>query len=112
MPLTCLQVSAQVFSSEYINALLIQNITNLARIASLLLELTHGSLLRRLAFVDQAGGEFNAEGLDGRTVLDDDHRAHGFAGVLENRHNGYGVYARGLAGLASGSFPDALLAVL
>jgi hypothetical protein len=86
--------------------------TNLARIASLLPQLTHSSLLGRLAFVDQAGGEFNAEGLDGRTVLHDDHRAHWLARVFEDWHNCYGVDARGLAGLASGGFPNALLAVL
>lgn len=86
--------------------------TNLARIASLLPQLTNSSLLGRLAFVDQAGGKLNAECLDGRTVLHDDHRAHGLAGVFENRYDGYGVDASGFAGFASGGFPDALLAVL
>jgi len=69
-------------------------------------------LLRRLALVDQAGREFDAEGFDRRAVLHDDHGADGFARVLENRHDGDGVDARGLAGLARGGFPDALLAVL
>jgi hypothetical protein len=86
--------------------------TNLARIASLLSQLTHSGLLGRLALVDQTGRELDAKGLDGRTVLHDDHRAHGFAGVLEDRYDGDGVDAGGLAGFASGGFPDALLAVL
>jgi hypothetical protein len=81
--------------------------TNLARITSLLPQLTHSGLLGRLAFVDQTSGE-----LDGRTVLHDDHRAHGLAGVLENGYDGDGIDAGGLAGFASGGFPDALLAVL
>ena len=89
-----------------------KKITYLARIASLLPQLPHSGLLGRLAFVDQTGGELNAKGLDGRTVLDNDHCAHGLAGVFENRHDGDGVYARRLAGLASGGFPDALLAIL
>lgn len=86
--------------------------THLARIPSLFPELSHSRLLRRLALVDQAGGELDAEGLDGRAVLHDDHGADGFAGVLENRHDGDGVDAGGLAGFASGGFPDAILAVL
>jgi len=32
--------------------------------------------------------------------------------VLEDRYDGYGVDAGGLAGFTSGGFPDALLAVL
>ena len=86
--------------------------THLARITRLLSQLPHSRLLGRLALVDQAGGELDAEGLDGWAVLHDDHSADGFARVLENRHDGDGVDARGLAGLARGGFPDALLAVL
>jgi hypothetical protein len=88
------------------------SVTNLARIASLLHQLTHSGLLRRLAFIDQTCGELNAEGLDGRTVLHDNHRAHGLAGVFEDRHDSYGINTCGLAGFASGGFPDAFLAVL
>ena len=86
--------------------------THLARIASLLPQLTHSSLLGRFALVDQTGRELDAEGLDGWAVLHDDHSADGFARVLENRHDGDGVDARGLPGLARGGFPDALLAIL
>jgi hypothetical protein len=100
-------VLAQVTSSCYKD-----EITNLARITSLLPQLTHSSLLGRFALVDQTGRELDAEGLDGRTVLHDDHGAHGFAGVLENGYDGDGVDAGGLAGFAGGGFPDALLAVL
>jgi hypothetical protein len=86
--------------------------THLAGVPSLLLELSHSSFLRRLALVNQAGGELDAEGLDGRAVLHNDHGADGLAGVLENRHDGDGVDACGLASLARGGFPDALLTVL
>lgn len=86
--------------------------TNLARVPSLLLELSHSGFFRRLALVDQAGGELNTERFDRRAVLHDDHGADGFAGVFEDRHDGDGVNARGLAGFARGAFPDALLAVL
>jgi hypothetical protein len=113
MPLTCLYVLARFVPSQITSiAVIWDEFTNLARITSLLPQLTHSSLLGRLAFVDQTSGELNAEGLDGRAVLHDDHRAHGFAGVFENRHDGNGIHAGRLAGLASGGFPDALLAVL
>jgi len=87
-------------------------ITYLSRIARLLSKLSHSCLLRRLALVNQAGRELDAEGFDGRAVLHDDHGADGFARVLEDRHDGDGVNAGGLAGFARGGFPDALLAVL
>ena len=112
-PLTCSQVLAQVISSHTLTiSVMRKKTTNLARIASLLPQLTHSSLLGRLAFVDQTGGELDAEGLDRRTVLHDDHGAHGLAGVLEDWHDGDGIDAGGLAGFACGGFPDALLAVL
>jgi hypothetical protein len=86
--------------------------TNLARIPSLLSKFSHSSFLGRLALVDQAGGELDAEGFNGWAVLHDDHGADGLAGVLENGHDGDGVDACGLASLACGGFPDALFAVL
>jgi hypothetical protein len=84
----------------------------LSRIPRLLSKLAHRCLLRRLALVDQAGRKLDAEGFDRRAVLHDDHGADGFARVLEDRHDGDGVDAGGLAGFARGGFPDALLAVL
>ena len=86
--------------------------THLARIPCLLPQLPHSRLLRRLALINQTGWELDAESLDRRAVLHDDHSADGFARVLENRHDGDGIDARGLTGLARGGFPDALLAVL
>ena len=86
--------------------------TYLARIPSLLPQLSHSRLLRSLALVDQACRELDAESFDWRAVLHDDHGADGFARVLENRHDGDGVDASGLAGLARGGFPDALFPVL
>jgi hypothetical protein len=109
MPLTCdvalvdmLQAASPKWKAK----------TNLAGVPSLLSELAHSGFLGRLALVDQAGRELDAEGFNRRAVLHDDHGADGLAGMLENRHDGDGVNAGGLACLACSSFPDALFAVL
>jgi hypothetical protein len=109
MPLTCdiaLVGTLQTASHR------LEEKTDLARVPSLFSKFAYSSFLGRLALVDQAGGELDAEGFDGRAVLHDDHGADGLAGVLENRHDGDGIDTGGLASLACGGFPDALLAVL
>jgi hypothetical protein len=109
MPLTCDVALAGVLHNAAPD---VKDETNLARVPSLLSKFAYSGFLGRLALVDQAGGELDAEGFDGRAVLYDDHGADGLAGVLKNRHDGDGVNAGGLACLTCGGFPDALFAVL
>lgn len=89
-----------------------RNITHLALVARLLAELSHGGLFGRLALVDEAGGELDAVGVDGRAVLQDDHRLRRLVGVAENRRDGDGVDAASGTGLARGRFPHSVFAVL
>jgi hypothetical protein len=45
------------------------NPTHLALVACLLLEFADSGLFGRLALVDQTGGKFDADGIDGRSIL-------------------------------------------
>ena len=91
-----------------------QRTTHPALIPRLLAQLAHGRLLRRLALVDQAGGELDADGVDGRPVLQHDHGGRGFCprGVAQNGRNGDGVDAAAASGFACGGFPGAVFAGL
>lgn len=88
------------------------SITHLPLIPSLLPQLPHSGFLRRLALVDQAGGEFDADGFDRRSVLEDDQSGRGLGRVAQDGRNGNGVDAGFAAGFAGGGFPDAVAAGL
>jgi len=88
------------------------NIPHLALIPRLLLQLPHGRLLGRLALVDQARGEFDADGFDGRTVLQDYHGGERARGVPDDGRDGDSVNAGRFASFARGGLPDAFPARL
>lgn len=90
----------------------VRNITNLALVARLLLELSHRSFFGALALVDQTGGKLDAVRVYWRPILQDDHRLRWLVGVAENWSNGDSVYTPFGTRLARCSFPDAVFAIL
>lgn len=83
-----------------------------ARVAGLLAQLPHGRLRRRLALVDQPGGELDARRLHRRPVLQHEQRRRRPGGVAEDGRDGDGVDAAGFARLARRGLPDAVFAGL
>lgn len=89
-----------------------RGLRHLANVSSLFLELADGSLLGRLTLVDESRRDFDADLVNGRTVLflEDD---FGAGGLLEDGDNADAVNLAVLgAGAALGGFPGASVTVL
>jgi hypothetical protein len=75
-------------------------------------QLAYARLLGRLLLVDEASGELDADGVDGRAILQDDDGGGRAVRVSKDSADGDGVDAGFAARLAGSGFPDARFAGL